>query len=250
MRTTEVLDTTARASERTEAEIGLFGREGEEYARIVRCFLSAKMSYRAQLKACLRRKSLFRGSYKLASGRTSNYYLDCKLTTLDPQGSVLTGHAILDLLRQHGLRPHAIGGPTIGADPIVTGTAAASYLEGDPIPGFLIRKERKTHGREKKIEGIEPKPGLRVVIVDEVCTTGGSTLDAIAAAESEGLEIIAVLSLVDREEGGSEKIRERYPYFPVFTAKELLEDDGEESGTGKEAARDTGAPLKLEQRSG
>jgi len=208
------------------------------------------MNYHAQLKACLRRKSVFRGFYNLSSGLTSNYYLDCKLTTLDPQGSVLTGHAILELLREHGLRPHAIGGPTIGADPIVTGTAAVSYLVGDPIPGFLIRKERKSHGREKKIEGIEPKPGLRVVIVDEVCTTGGSTLDAIAAAESEGLEIIAVLSLVDREEGGSEKIREKYPYFPVFTAKELLEDDGEESGADREATRDTGSPPAGNERSG
>jgi orotate phosphoribosyltransferase len=250
MQTKEAPATSARISRPTSAEKTLSGREPEEYAKMMYCFSSAKMNYRGQLKACLRQKSLFRGAYKLSSGQTSNYYLDCKLTTLDPQGSVLTGHAILDLLRQHGLRPQAIGGPTIGADPIVTATAAASYLEGDPIPAFLIRKERKSHGREKKIEGIEPKRGLRVVIVDEVCTTGGSTLDAIAAAESEGLEIVAVLSLVDREEGGSAKIRERYLYFPVFTAKELLEDAGEEPEAGRKAPRDTGAPLTINERSG
>lgn len=251
MQVTHALSVDKGQKSPSRSRAGLAGPQVEEYAKIVDRFLRAQMNYRAQLKACLRRKSVIRDdAFKLASGRVSNYYIDCKLTTLDPQGSVLTGHAILDLLREHGLRPDAIGGPTLGADPIVTATAAVSYLEGDPLPGFLIRKERKNHGRQKQIEGIEVKRGCRVVIVDEVCTTGESTLDAVNAAESEGLEILAVLSLVDREEGGSERIRERkYPYFPVFTAKELLEDAGEESGTGGEAAQGTGAPLTVNRRS-
>lgn len=138
----------------------------------------------------------------------------------------------------------------MGADPIVTATAAVSYLNGNPLPGFFIRKDRKTHGLQKQIEGIELKRGLRVVIVDEVCTKGESTLDAIDAAEREGLEIIAVLSLVDREQGGSQKIRDRgYPYFPVFTAKQLLEDVSEESGASSETPKNTGAPTTVHRRS-
>jgi len=250
MQTTELLPAVTAPSGSVERQTTLAGRQSEEYAKIMDRFLSAEMNYLAQLKACLRRKSVVRGTVKLASGRMSQYYIDCKRTTLDPQGAVLTGHAILDVLRQQRLRPDAIGGPTVGADPIVTATVAVSYLEGKPLPGFLIRKDRKTHGLQKQIEGIELKRGLRVIIVDEVCTTGESTLDAIDAAEREGFEILAVLSLVDREEGGSERIRERkYPYFPVFTAKELLEDAGDESGASSETTQDTGAPITVNRRS-
>jgi len=181
--------------------------------------------YRERLKELLRRKSLKRGTFTLSSGRKSDYYLDCKLTTLDPEGSVLTGYTVLELLESHGIHPDAIGGPTMGADPIVSAVAAVSYLEGKPVPAFLIRKERKAHGREKRVEGIELKPGSQVVIVDDVCTTGGATIEAIAAAEDAGLVVTAVLSLVDREEGGSDQIRQRYAYYPVFTAGELLGDD-------------------------
>jgi orotate phosphoribosyltransferase len=229
------MNLTGRSNSVVEQAIG----SAEGYDIIKDRFSDMVTNYRAQLKARLRQKSLVKGVFKLASGRTSNYYLDCKLTTLDPEGSVLTGHAILELLREHGLRPNAVGGPTIGADPIVTATAAISFLEADPLPAFLIRKERKGHGREKVVEGIEIKAGLRVVIVDEVCTTGKSTLDAIEAAEEEGLEIIAVLSLVDREEGGSEKISKKYPYFPVFKASELMEEVDGGRKTPREASGDT-----------
>lgn len=186
--------------------------------------LRATMEHRERLKRLLRRKSVVRGSFTLASGKHSEYYLDCKLTTLDPEGAVLTGYSILELLATHDIRPDALGGPTIGADPIVTAVAAVSYLEGNLVPAFLIRKERKAHGRQKQVEGIEVKPGLKVVVVDEVCTTGESTIEAITAAEEAGLTVIAVVSLVDREEGGSDRLRQRYPYYPVFTARELLED--------------------------
>ena len=186
---------------------------------------AAGRNHRELLKQLLRRKSVKRGTFTLTSGRRSDYYLDCKLTTLDPEGCVLTGYAILELLEGQDLHPDAIGGPTIGADPIVAAVAAVSYLEGKPIPAFLVRKEPKTHGRQKQIEGIELPPGSKVVIVDEVCTTGQSTLEAIDAAEKSGWIISAVVSLVDREEGGSDRLRHKYPYHPVFTARELLEDD-------------------------
>jgi len=178
--------------------------------------------YLARLKRRLREKSLFRGEVKLSSGKTSNYYLDCRLTTLDPEGSVLAAHAILELLAEKHIRAEAIGGMTIGADPVVSAVVALSYLQGRPLRGFLVRKDRKEHGRQKLIEGLEAAAVRDVVIVDDVCTTGKSTLEAIAAAESEGMRVIAVISLVDREEGGSETLRKKYPYYAICTARELL----------------------------
>ena len=112
----------------------------------------------------------------------------------------------------------------MGADPLVSAVAVVSEIEKRPLPGFLIRKEAKKHGRKKQIEGLES--GIKdVVIVDEVCTTGAATQEAIAAAEAEGHRVVAVISLVDREEGGSAQLREKYNYFAVFTAAELLRDD-------------------------
>ncbi|HXZ18737.1 MAG TPA: orotate phosphoribosyltransferase [Candidatus Acidoferrales bacterium] len=182
--------------------------------------------YLARLRRRLREKSLFRGEVTLSSGKKSNYYMDCRLTTLDPEGSVLIGHAILELLAQKGIRAHAIGGMSIGADPIVSAVVTMSSLEERPIRGFLVRKERKEHGRQKLIEGIDPQASggavKNVVIVDDVCTTGKSTFDAIAAAETEGMKVVAVISLVDREEGGSEALRKKYPYYAITTARELL----------------------------
>ena len=181
-------------------------------------------NHREQLKRLLREKSLVRGNIVLSSGKTSNYYLDCKLTTLNPQGALLTGYSILDLLNSNKIKADAIGGLSMGADPIVSATLVVSALEGKPLSGFLVRKERKTHGRQKQIEGIEGSV-REVVIVDEVCTTGASTQEAIDAAEAEGLRVVAVVSLVDREEGGSERLRLKYNYHSVFTASELLEDN-------------------------
>ena len=185
-------------------------------------------NYLQRLKQRIREKSLFRGQVTLSSGKTSNYYLDCRLTTLDPEGSVLVAHAILELLAAQDIRAAAIGGMSIGADPIVAAVAALSFLEGRPLRGFLVRKERKEHGRQKRIEGLEPgaipRDG-RVVIVDDVCTTGKSTFEAIAAAEDEGMKVAAVISLVDREEGGSAELRKKYPYYALCTAQELLAEN-------------------------
>jgi len=180
------------------------------------------MSHRQQLADLLRKRSLFRGKFTLSSGKESDHYLDCKLTTLDPEGATLTGYAFLEALDALGVRADAIGGLSMGADPIVTAVGIVSYLEKRPLPGFLVRKERKKYGRQKQIEGIDDTP-RNVVIVDEVCTTGGSTLEAIKAAEEAGHKVVAVLSLVDREEGGSAELKRRgYNYHAMFTAHELL----------------------------
>ena len=178
--------------------------------------------HRNRLKELLRQKSVVRGSFTLASGKTSSYYIDCKLTTLDPEGAVLVGHTVLDALEKENIHADAIGGPPIGAHPIVTAVAAVSHLRGKPLPAFLIRKEAKSHGLEKQIEG-PVKPGARVVIIDDVCTSGGSTIQALDACKNAGLQVVAVMSLVDREQGGSEKLRQQYRYVPIFTAREILE---------------------------
>src|SRR2546423_3138208 len=179
------------------------------------------MNPRDELKKLLREKSLVIGEIVLSSGQKSNYYLDCKLTTLDPRGAYLTGEVFLETLKQNGIQADAIGGLSMGADPIVSGVAVVRHIKGTPLPGFLIRKEAKKHGRMKRIEGIG-KNVKRVVILDEVCTTGKSTQEAIDAAVDEGYTVVAVLSLVDREEGGSAQLRAKYKYFSIFTASELL----------------------------
>jgi orotate phosphoribosyltransferase len=196
------------------------------------------MTHRAQLANLLRTKSLVRGEITLSSGKKSNYYLDCKLTTLDPEGALLTGYCVLELLDEMGVKPDAIGGLSMGADPLVTAAGVVSAIEKKPLPGFLVRKEAKKHGRQKQIEGLDDPRGKKVVIVDEVCTTGGSTQEAIDAAEREGCQVVAVISLVDREEGGSDVLRQKYNYRSIFTARELLEEETPSS----EKARSSSAP--------
>lgn len=181
------------------------------------------MDYRPQLAALLRKKSLLRGEFTLTSGLKSNYYLDCKLTTLDPEGAFLTGQCVLQAIEAMNVKADAVGGLSMGADPVVSATIVVSHIERRPIPGFLVRKEAKKHGRQKQIEGVSG-PIHNVVIVDEVCTTGKSTFEAIEAAEAEGYEVIAVISLVDREEGGAEKLKSRYKYHAIFTARELMNE--------------------------
>jgi len=188
-------------------------------------------SHRQQLAVLLRRKSLVRGDFTLSSGKKSSYYLDCKLTTLDPEGALLTGYCLLELLDEMGVKPDAIGGLSMGADPLVTAAGVVSALEKRPLAGFLVRKEAKKHGRQRQIEGFDNPFGKKVVIVDEVCTTGGSTQEAIEAAEREGCQVIGVISLVDREEGGSDALRAKYNYRSIFTARELLAESPKLAGS-------------------
>ena len=175
-----------------------------------------------RLCALLKAESLLFGDFTLASGRKSAYYFDSKKTTLLPEGAWLTARLVLRRLREEAVQAQAIGGLTLGADPIVCPVAALSHVEGPPLRAFLVRKEVKEHGTGRKIEGCPP-PGTRAVIVDDVVTTAGSTLAAIEAAEGAGLVVAAVLCLVDREEGGTEKLA-RWPFFPLFRRSEIFGD--------------------------
>lgn len=182
------------------------------------------ISERERLLNLLRTLSLRLGHFTLVSGQMSHYYFDSKFTTLDPEGSYLTASLLLEEMRRNGIEAEAIGGLTLGADPIVAAVAAISYArkgEFAPLRAFIVRKEPKRHGTQRFIEGFEPKAGTPVVIVDDVCTTGGSTLKAIHAAEEAGMKVAAVLCLVDREQGGREAL-EDYRFLPLFTSTELL----------------------------
>jgi orotate phosphoribosyltransferase len=142
--------------------------------------------------------------FKLVSGRTSHFYVNCKPTSLSPRGMFLIGHLLFDHL--HSDEITAVGGLTFGADPVAFAAAFASELRGRPIKAFSIRKSQKDHGIVRWIEG-DIEKGERVAIVDDVATTGGSTITAIERAREEGLEVVQAVVLVDRQEGGLENIR-------------------------------------------
>jgi orotate phosphoribosyltransferase len=177
-----------------------------------------------QLRGIIRQRSLRIGEFILSSGKKSSYYLDCRMTTLDPKGALLIGRLILDRIRRQKIAADAIGGLTIGADPIATAVAVVSAIEGQPLSAFIVRKETKGHGTQRSIEGYDGKRGSRVIVVDDVCTTGESILKAAEQAEEAGYEVVAAFCVVDREEGGTELIAKRYPFYSLFTAKELLND--------------------------
>ncbi|HKY33658.1 MAG TPA: orotate phosphoribosyltransferase [Candidatus Polarisedimenticolia bacterium] len=177
-------------------------------------------SRRAKLLDLLRRKALRFGSFTLASGRTSGYYLDGRLVTLDAEGAWLTARVILDLMERERVDARAAGGLTLGADPIAGALAAVSHAEGRALSAFIVRKEAKVHGTGRKVEG-ELREGDAVVVLDDVVTTAGSTLQAIRAVEELGCKVAAVICLVDREEGGAEALKS-YRFYPLFRVSELL----------------------------
>jgi orotate phosphoribosyltransferase len=185
------------------------------------CYLRFSMSSaRQELLRLLATKSFRLGEFKLSSGGTSDYYVDCRTTTLDGRGSQLTGQVFLEEIRQRGWRPQAIGGLTMGADPIVVAVAVSS----GEIHGFLVRKGEKQHGTGQRIEGFREK-GARVVIVDDVCTTGASTIQAIETAREFGFEVVGVMCLVEREEARGrpnvEKAAAPAPFISIFTAADV-----------------------------
>lgn len=187
-------------------------------------------SHAQQLLTLLSRLSFKLGQFKLSSGGTSDYYIDCRTTTLHAEGGRLTGHAILELLEQHGIDAEAVGGLTMGADPIVSNVATASAWRAQSnrsaplLNGFLVRKAEKAHGTGRRIEGF-CKAGARVVIVDDVCTTGASTINAIEAALEAGMNVAAVVCIVEREEANGrpavEAAAKGAPFLRLFTANDV-----------------------------
>lgn len=158
--------------------------------------------------------------FTLASGKKSNFYVDARITTLHPEGAFLIGKLFLAML--DGMEVNSIGGYSIGADPIVSSISVRSFIEKTPIPAFIIRKQEKTHGTGKIIEG-NFKKGDKVVIFDDVVTSGGSILKGAAEVEKAGGSILAVMAVIDREEGGREAIETAgYPFSSIFTKSDLL----------------------------
>lgn len=186
------------------------------------------MQARARLKTLIQDRCVLHGEFTLASGQRSKVYFDCKRASLDPEGLHLIATLVLEIiddLERRDRRPiDALGGPTIGADPIVGHAAGRSWERAAatgarPLRGFLIRKDPKGHGTLRRIENELPS-GSRVVIIEDVVTTGASTLEAIRAAEDAGLEVAAVISVVDREQGGQQALS-RYRYLPLFKKSEF-----------------------------
>ncbi len=181
-----------------------------------------KEAMRKRLIEILKEKSLQTDVQRvLTSGRTSTYYIDAKMTTLDPEGSNLVGLLILDVLKTFDI--DAVGGYTLGADPIVSVVAALSAKTDRPLPAFIVRKEPKKHGERKMIEGPFQK-GWRVAVVDDIVTTAGSTLKACRAVEEEGGAVAVALTIVDRLEGGRENLEKHgYTFLSLFTREDLLD---------------------------
>ncbi len=181
------------------------------------------MTDRERLKQIILELSYEKRRVTLASGRESDFYFDGKQTTLHSEGGLLVGRLFFEAIKDvAGVQ--AVGGITLGADPIATATSIAAYLAGKPLHAFIIRKEPKGHGTGQWLEGRKNLPqGTKVVIVEDVVTTGGSSMKAVNRAKEEGLDVLGIVSLVDREEGGRENIeQEGYWLKAIFTKGELV----------------------------
>jgi len=180
-----------------------------------------------RLRALLIERSYERRRVILTSGKESDFYVDGKQTSLDPEGAYLIGRLFLRLLRSSSPSVEAVGGMTLGADPLVTAVALTSFVEGHPLPAFIIRKEPKGHGTGQWIEGKKNlSGGSLVALVEDVVTTGGTTLRAIERAQEEGLHVVRVLALVDRQEGGAGRIAQAgFKLEALYTRADLETGD-------------------------
>ncbi|HEY9686744.1 MAG TPA: orotate phosphoribosyltransferase [Coleofasciculaceae cyanobacterium] len=184
--------------------------------------LSQNGTMKDELFQIVKRLSFKRGDFVLASGQRSNYYIDCRLSTLDGRGSYLIGHLLYDMLE--GLHVDAIGGMTLGADPIVSSILYRSAEVGHPLSGFIVRKEAKGHGAARQVEG-HLAPWMRIALVEDVVTTGGSTLKAIEAIRRTcpSVEIVQVLAIIDRNAGGKEAFsRLGIPFQSLYSVQSFL----------------------------
>lgn len=193
-----------------------------------------------QLRDLLRRYSVRYGDFVLASGQRSTVYVDAKLTTCRAVAMPLVGRLFLAKIRERGWRPAAIGGLTMGADPIVLAVAHESAQTGTPVDCFLVRKEPKKHGRQKFLEGLEGDEALDVVVVDDVCTTGDSTVKAIERSREAGFRVLGAICLVDREMGARDAMAKlECPFDRIFTLRDVTEEA--QPGAVRAADRPAGA---------
>lgn len=171
----------------------------------------------------LKTRAFSRGDFTLSSGKKSSYYLDARLVTLSAEGAFLCGKLILDLVKDK--KPTAIGGPTLGADPMVGAVGAVSFLEGQPVKTFIIRKEPKGHGKGRMVEGPELKEDDRIVVIDDVATTGKAFIHSIDALAADGLKPVVCVCIIDRQDGARETLASRgVGFVSLFTAAEFLKD--------------------------
>ena len=180
------------------------------------------LELKRRLARLLVKKSYREGDFVLASGRRSDYYFDCRVTALHAEGSWLIGTLFNHMLREMDIK--GVGGMTMGADPLVAATTVISHEQGRPLHGLLVRKEAKGHGTGQFVEGLGNfSTGDRVAMLEDVVTTGGSLLKACDRIRDAGLSIVAVCAILDREEGGREKLREAgYDLLALFTRAELV----------------------------
>lgn len=177
--------------------------------------------FRDALRDLLLARSVRRGDFVLASGRRSSFYIDARLTTMSGDGLALIGGLGLDRLAYRGWTPRAVGGLTLGADPVAYALALTARRRGLPLDAFTVRKQAKEHGTGKRIEGCF-QPGMHVVVVEDVLTTGNSARDAISAVENEGGQVLGVMAVVDRQEGGREALEQAgYLVEAFLTASDL-----------------------------
>ena len=189
-----------------------------------------KSEDRRELLAILARESFFERQLTLSSGRSSNYYLDCKRTLYLPRGAYLAGELVLELVKASGVEQ--IGGMAVGALPVTDAVMAAAYRNGVDIRGFFVRKETKQHGLQQIVEGAF-KPGLKTAVIDDTNTTGGSSLQAVAAMREAGANVIAAIALVERGEGAADAFtRAGLKYSWVFNAEEVRAERAAHPVTG------------------
>jgi orotate phosphoribosyltransferase len=178
---------------------------------------------KAKLLQILKEKSYREGDFTLASGKKSSFYLDVKETALSPEGAFLIGALAVEALDREGVSPYAVGGLTLGADPIATAVSLAAFAKGKNIPAFIVRKAPKDHGTLAWIEGAKAFPkGAELVVLEDVTTTGGSSLKAVEKLEEAGFKVSAILTVVDRQEGARKIIEGKgIQFFSLSTLPEI-----------------------------
>jgi orotate phosphoribosyltransferase len=177
---------------------------------------------RQRLLELLRNISFERKTFTLSSGRTSDFYIDCRRVSLSAEGHFLIGQLLRAAIDRMAPEAEAVGGLTMGADPLVSAVSTVSFIAGKPLAGFLVRKEAKGHGTGQWLEGGRMREGLPVVVVDDVITSGGSILRATERARAAGLSVVHALALVDREEGGREAIEAQVPVTALYRRGDFL----------------------------